>query len=87
MFFAQLGRPTYHIVKLEISGRKFVGNANLCFQGTPNQERNLELAERYWQVSPAPSEERPVWEILVDGKVRVAEIVEEIGKNLEAGYR
>lgn len=87
MFFAQLGRPTYHIVKLEISGRKFVGNANLCFQGTPNQERNLELAGSYWQVSPDPSGERPVWEILVDGKVRVAEIVEEIGKNLEAGYR
>lgn len=87
MFFAQLGRPTYHIVKLEISGRKFVGNANLCFQGTPNRERNLELAGRYWQVSPDLSGERPVWEILVDGKVCVTEIVEEIGKNLEAGYR
>ena len=81
-FFASLGRPTYHIVKLQVRGRKFVGNANLCFDATVNQEENRRLAQRYWSLALDPAGQPPIWEILADGEIRVVEIVEEIGKNL-----
>lgn len=81
-FFASLGRPTYHIVKLQVRGRKFVGNANLCFDATVNQEENRRLAQRYWSLALDPAGQPPIWEILEDGEIRVVEIVEEIGKNL-----
>ena len=80
--FASLGRPTYHIVKLQVRGRKFVGNANLCFDATVNQEENRRLAQRYWSLALDPAGQPPIWEILADGEIRVVEIVEEIGKNL-----
>ena len=81
-FFASLGRPTYHIVKLQVRGRKFVGNANLCFDATVNQEENRRLAQRYWSLALDPAGQPPIWEILADGEIRVVESVEEIGKNL-----
>ena len=75
-------RQTYHIVKLQVRGRKFVGNANLCFDATVNQEENRRLAQRYWSLALDPAGQPPIWEILADGEIRVVEIVEEIGKNL-----
>ena len=81
-FFIGLGRPTYQIVKLQISGRRFVGNANLCFDATSDRAYNREMAQRYWQIFPVPTGEPPIWEILVDGEIQVEKIVEEIGKNL-----
>ena len=81
-WFVAWGRPTYAIVKLEIEGRKFIGNANLCFDGTPDQAENLRLAERYWRVDNTGETERPVPEMLVDGEIRVAEILREIRKNV-----
>lgn len=30
-FFARIGRPTYHIVKLEVDGNCFLGDATKCF--------------------------------------------------------
>lgn len=58
-FFASLGRPTYHIVKLQVRGRKFVGNANLCFDATVNQEENRRLAQRYWSLALDPAGQPP----------------------------
>ena len=81
-FFIGLGRPTYQIVKLQISGRRFVGNANLCFDATSDRAYNREMAQRYWQIFPVPTGEPPIWEILVDGEIQVEKIVEEIGKKL-----
>lgn len=80
-FFAQIGRPTYAIVKLECRGRVFLADAEKCFQGTPDGERNKALAKIYWTHN---QEQTPadVCEVLVDGEITVLEIVEQINANL-----
>ena len=80
-YFARIGRPTYAIVELEVSGRCFVGDAINCFDGTPDQADNLARAERYWQNAPN-SEGEPIWEMLVDGDIRVVRMIEEINANI-----
>lgn len=80
-YFARLGRPTYAVVELEVEGRCFVGDALNCFDGTPDQADNLARAERYWQ--NAPNEDgNPIWEMLVDGDIRVVRVIEEINANV-----
>ena len=79
-FFARIGRPTYHIVKLEVTGNCFIGNAEKCFKGTPDREENLRLAELYWESGCDNAE---VMEMLVDEKITVVEIVKEINANTE----
>ena len=81
-FFARIGRPTYHIVYLEIDGRYFAGDATKCFRGQPDKNENLRLAERYWRNDPADSSEPPVRELLADGKITVLEIIKEINANI-----
>ena len=81
-FFAQIGRPTYNIVKLEINGRCFVGDATKCFAATLNRQENLSMAEDYWTSSPDDAGEQTVREILVDGFIKVVEIVREINANI-----
>lgn len=80
--FVEQGRPTFHIVRLEIEGRQFAGDARNCFTGTPDQAENLRLAQHYWRNVPNPEGTEPITEILVDGHIRVAEIVQEIRENL-----
>lgn len=80
-YFARLGRPTYAIAELEVEGRCFVGDAINCFDGTPDQADNLARAERYWSNAPN-GEGEPIWEMLVDGDIRVVRIVEEINANI-----
>lgn len=80
-FFIHIGRPTYAIVKLQVEGRCFAGNACNCFDGTPNQAENLANALRYWLNLPSSGVE-PVQEMLVDGVITVAEIVQELNANL-----
>jgi len=82
-FFARIGRPTYHIVKLKIEGNCFVGDANKCFEGCPDKEENIRLADIYWKNEPDGADQAPVREILVDGVITVMEIVEEINANVE----
>lgn len=81
-FFAKIGRPTYAIVKLNIEGNVFAGDATKCFRGQPDRLRNLQLAEIYWENNPNPSGAAAVREMLVDGKITVLEIVKEINTNL-----
>lgn len=81
-FFAQLGRPTYQVVKLDIRGSCFAGDAELCFRGVPDRAENLRLAERYWAHASDPDQPPPVCEMLVDGEITVLEIVREIGANI-----
>ena len=81
-WFTNWGRPTYAIVRVEVNGRHFTGNANLCFDGTPDQAENLRLADRYWRVDNSGETERPVPEMLVDGEITVAEIIREVNGNL-----
>lgn len=81
-FFAgNCQRPTYSIVRLTVRGRIFAGDACNCFDGTPDRERNLELARNYWLNGPN-SAGRPVKELLVDGDIEVAEIIREINRNI-----
>ncbi len=81
-FFAQIGRPTYSIVKLKINGNCFIGDATKCFKGTTDKEENLRLAEIYWENKADISNERPIYEMLVDGHITVVEIVKEINANI-----
>lgn len=80
-YFARLGRPTYAVVELEVEGRCFVGDALNCFDGTPDQADNLTRAERYWQNAPNEDGD-PIWEMLVDGDIRVVRVIEEINANI-----
>ena len=80
-FFARIGRPTYAIVELKITGRIFVGNACNCFDGMPDKAANLAQSERYWQNLPN-EEDGCIWEMLADGDIEVVRVVEEINANL-----
>ena len=44
-FFARIGRPTYSIVKLDVKGNCFAGDAEKCFDGRLQKAENLKLAE------------------------------------------
>ena len=80
-YFARLGRPTYAVVELEVEGRCFVGDALNCFDGSPDQADNLARAERYWQNAPNEDGD-PIWEMLVDGDIRVVRVIEAINANI-----
>ena len=82
-FFAELGRPTYHIVKLDIRGNCFVGDAAKCFRGQLSREENRRLAEIYWKSHADREDPRTICEMLVDGQITVLEIVKEIRANLK----
>ncbi len=81
-FFARIGRPTYCIVKLEVKGNCFIGDATKCFDGQTNKEENLRLAEIYWENKSNASDKPPISEMLVDGYITVVEIVKEINANI-----
>lgn len=81
-FFARIGRPTYCIVKLKVEGNCFIGDAAKCFDGQPDKQENLRLAEIYWENKSNDAEERSICEMLVDGRITVVEIVKEINANI-----
>lgn len=81
-FFVRIGRPTYHIVRLEVDGRCFAGDAAKCFRARLNKQENLTLAQRYWANDSNDSDEPSVCEMLVGGKITVVEIVKEINANI-----
>jgi len=82
-YFMSLGRPTFSIVKLRILGRRFVGDATKCFDGSIDYEENLRQACLYWDNTENSVEELSIKELLVDGVMEVVEIVE----NLSAGLK
>ncbi|MBQ9142919.1 MAG: DUF2441 domain-containing protein [Lachnospiraceae bacterium] len=77
-YFMSLGRPTFSIVKLRIMGRRFVGDATKCFEGTIDHEENLRQACLYWENAENSVDESPINELLVDGVMEVVEIVENL---------
>jgi len=81
-FFARIGRPTYSIVKLEVKGSCFVGDATRCFRGLTHKEENLRLARRYWASEADPADPTAVPELLISGELTVLEIVREINANI-----
>lgn len=82
-YFAKLGRPTYSVVKLEIDGNYFVGDATKCFDAQLDEQENLRLAEIYWKNESNDTDDRPIVEILVDGHIKVVEIVKKINANIK----
>lgn len=76
-YFIKLGRPTFQIVKVKVTGSRFVGDATKCFDGVISKEQNLAMAEKYWENRPNPPEEPPIHEFLVGGDIEVVEIVRE----------
>ncbi len=81
--FIEQGRPTFQIVKVEVEGSYFTGDAWNCFNGTSDKEQNIELARKYWKNEKNSRNEKPIIETLVDGKITVVEIVKENKKDLE----
>lgn len=77
-YFVKLGRPTFQIVRVKVTGNRFVGDATKCFDGVTSKEQNLSMAEKYWENGPNPPEEPPIHEFLVSGDIEVVEIVKEI---------
>lgn len=77
-YFVSLGRLTLQIVKLKITGSRFVGDATKCFYVTVHKDENLEMAEKYWRNEENSSDKPPIKEILVGGDIEVVEIVKEI---------
>lgn len=82
-FFAEIERPTYHIVKLKVEGNCYVGDATKCFDGQLDKQENLKLAERYWDNKSDETDNLPICEMLVDGCITVVEIVKEINANIK----
>lgn len=72
-YFVSLGRPTFQIVKLQVNGNMFYGDAKNCFDGKLSEKENLILAEKYWKNEDF--NESSIIEILVDGDIEVVEIV------------
>ncbi len=81
-FFAEIGRPTYDIVKLNVNGNCFVGDATKCFKGQLSKSENLKLAEIYWENNADTENFQAIREILVNGEITVLEIVKEINANI-----
>ncbi|MCX4299129.1 MAG: DUF2441 domain-containing protein [Lachnospiraceae bacterium] len=82
-YFAEIGRPTYNIAKVETEGNCFVGDATKCFDGSLDKQENLRLAEAYWENKHNDITNPPVCEMLVDGTITVIEIIKEINANME----
>ena len=82
-FFAEIGRPTYNIVKLDIKGNCFIGDATKCFKGRLSKEENLKLAEEYWKSTLNEDNPQKVCEMLIDGEITVIKVVKEINANIQ----
>lgn len=74
-YFIKLGRKTYQIVKVKVNGSVFNGDASDCFDGTINRDQNIKLARIYWKGEVNKEGTPPVYETIVNGKIRVLEIV------------
>lgn len=76
-YFISLGRDVYQIVKVSVDGNTFTGDACNCFDGTIDKDYNLLEAEIYWEGKDNTKGEKPVYETIVDGKIKVIEIIKD----------
>ena len=81
-YFISLGRPTYQIVKVSVDGNSFTGDACNCFDGTLDKKYNLEQAKIYWKAEDNAKGKKPVYETIVDGTIKVIEIIRTNEKDL-----
>ncbi len=77
-YFTSLRRKVYQIVKLSVDGNIFTGDACNCFDGTIDKNYNLEQANIYWKGMDNTKGMNPVHETIVDGKIKVIEIIKEV---------
>ena len=85
-YFAKLGRPTYGIAKIKVSGRVFEGDAYKCFDGVIDEKENLRQAEIYWKNEANEDGCEPIVEILADGDIEIVETLKVINANTEYDY-
>ena len=81
-YFSGLGRPTYGVAKIRVSGNTFEGDACKCFDGSVYEAENLRQAEIYWRNEPNEDGSPSIVEILADGDIEVVEIMKEINANI-----
>lgn len=60
-----------------MEGSYFTGDAWNCFKGTRNKEENLKLAKNYWDNKKNTRGENPIYETLVNGKIKIIGIERE----------
>lgn len=84
-YFAKLGRPTYCVAKIKVSGKCFYGDAYKCFDGTVSEKENIRMAEIYWQNGHNEDGHEPITEVLADGNIEVVEIMKVINANIKEG--
>jgi hypothetical protein len=75
--FIEQKRPTFQIVKLEVDGPSFTGDAWNCFKGTEDITTNYSLARDYWNNKNNKKGEKPIYETLISGRIKVIEIIKE----------
>ncbi len=74
-YFIKIGRKVYQLVKLEVDGNFFVGDANNCFEGTIDKNKNIELSYDYWNNIKNKKGKDVFPEMIVNGKIKVVEII------------
>jgi len=75
--FIEQKRPTFQIVKVETNEPSFTGDAWNCFKGTSSKETNYSLAKDYWNNTNNKKGEKPIYETLITGRIKVIEIIKE----------
>lgn len=81
-YFAKIGRPAYSIVKLEIDGNCFYKDATKCFDAQLDTQENIRLADIYWKNENNDADDPPIVKMLVDGHIKVVEMIKEINANI-----
>lgn len=72
-YFTRLNRPVFGVIKLQITGTFFSGDATKCFDGTADEAENLRMAKRYWENKDNPEGQPPIVELLAAGKMKIVE--------------
>lgn len=81
-YFISLGRPTYALVRIKITGTTFTGDAANCFDAVLDPEENRRMALNYWRNGPNDENLPPIKEILAAGSIQIVEILKEYNHNI-----
>lgn len=76
-YFISVGRKTFQIVALENEGNCFTGDAHNCWYDCESNEEAIKRAFNYWRVLENEKNEEPVYETIIDGKIKVVEIIKD----------
>ncbi|MCK8060273.1 MULTISPECIES: DUF2441 domain-containing protein [unclassified Fusibacter] len=79
-FFIEVGRETFQIVALENTGNSFTGDAHNCWYECLSEKEAVQRALHYWKVLKNDKNETPVLETIIDGQIRVVEVIKDFKK-------